>query len=194
MTATACTSCPDNSTLAPLRNAAIAIFLVACIIIWFVLSWKPMLSAENQNQIEETKEKVIGYKEKIEKLINKLQSLQDKAKKFQEKLKQLLGEDIRSQLESLTTDRLTQYLKLYISFFQVFSSFLTFHVTWPAILSSTMTWIKGTLFLDALQLPGLGCLWVGVNFKQRLFTYTLGPLVVLFLWRPSGIEIWDGNA
>ena len=53
----------------------------------------------------------------------------------------------------ITRDRVAQYLKLYISFLQVLASFLTFHVTWPGLLLSAMSWIKGTLFLDVVQLP-----------------------------------------
>jgi hypothetical protein len=62
-----------------------------------------------------------------------------------------------------------------VSFFQVFSSFVTFNASWPYPLISAMVWIKGTLFLDVLQLPGVSCLWGGVSFKSRLLTYTVGP-------------------
>ena len=84
-----------------------------------------------------------------------------------------------NQFMDVNKDRALQYLKLQISFLQVLSSFLTFNVSWPPMLLSTMEWVKGTLFLDVLQLPGLSCLWIGVSFKQRLLTYTLGPLVVV---------------
>jgi hypothetical protein len=74
---------------------------------------------------------------------------------------------------------LAQYIKLYVSFFQVFASFVTFNASWPYLLISAMEWIKVTLFLDVLQLPGVSCLWSGVSFKSRLLTYTAGPLVLI---------------
>jgi hypothetical protein len=80
---------------------------------------------------------------------------------------------------------LLPYLKLFITFFQVLSSFISFQVVWPSFLLNIMSWIKGTLFLDVVALPGLSCLWRGVSFQSRLMTYTLGPLaVVLFLLVP----------
>ena len=72
------------------------------------------------------------------------------------------------------------YLKLYVTFFQILSSFMTFGVTWPPLLLSMMKWLKSTIFLDVLTLPGLSCLWNGVSFKSRLLTYTLAPLAVIF--------------
>ena len=72
------------------------------------------------------------------------------------------------------------YLKLYVTFFQILSSFMTFGVTWPPLLLSMMKWLKSTIFLDILTLPGLSCLWTGVSFRSRLLTYTLAPLAVVF--------------
>jgi hypothetical protein len=76
---------------------------------------------------------------------------------------------------------ISPYLKLFITFFQVLSSFISFGVVWPSFLLNIMTWLKGTLFLDVVALPGLSCLWHGVSFQSRLISYTLGPLVVITL-------------
>jgi hypothetical protein len=179
MTSTGCTSCPVESELAPYRNAAIGIFVAGCFVIWFVISWKPLLSSEVQKELDKKGKRISKLTERIQNLTAKIKSWQQKIKKYSKKINGLLSKDVRSQLKSLTKDRITQYLKLYISFFQVVSSFLTFHVKWPSLLLSAMSWIKGTLFLDIVQLPGLSCLWAGVNFQQRLFTYTLGPLAVV---------------
>jgi hypothetical protein len=82
------------------------------------------------------------------------------------------------------------YLKLYISYFQVLSSFITFNVVWPSFLVNIMGWVKGTLFLDIVALPGLSCLWRGVSFQTRLISYTLGPLVaVVLLLAPVFVNI-----
>jgi hypothetical protein len=179
MTSTGCMSCPAESELAPYRNIAIAIFVVSSSILWLFLSWKPLLSSEVQKELDEKEKEISNLKEKIQKWTSNIKSWQKKLKHYIKKVKGLLGKDIQSQLKSLTKDRITQYLKLYISFFQVVASFLTFHVQWPSLLLSAMSWIKGTLFLDVVQLPGLSCLWAGVNFQQRLFTYTLGPIAVV---------------
>ena len=96
-------------------------------------------------------------------------------KKVIESLKQLRDSMPRK-------DSVIQYSKIYITFFQILASFVTFNVKWPSLLMHAMTWIKGTLFLDILQLPNLACLWNNVNFQQRLLTYTLGPLVLIFFF------------
>jgi hypothetical protein len=90
----------------------------------------------------------------------------------------------KGALETLSyySQFLLPYVKLYITFFQVLSSFITFNVTWPSLLLNIMVWLKGTLFLDIVALPGLACLWRGVSFQSRLMTYTLGPLAVIALF------------
>jgi hypothetical protein len=190
MTSTGCMSCPTNDQLVPLKQAAIAIFVVVCALIWFVVSWKPMLSTESQKYVDEKQKQASTLKARIQKWTQKVRSCQGKSQKLWKRLKQYLGEDIQTQLESLTRDRIAQYLKLYISFLQVLASFVTFNVTWPSLLLNAMSWIKGTLFLDVVQLPGLSCLWAGVNFQNRLITYTLGPLFVIFAFLIPVVCAW----
>ena len=145
-------------------------------------------------KLKQTKGKVEGQMKKLEKKVKdgmkSIQSLPDKIAQMKEKILNSIGGDMQDQLEGLTRERIGHYLKLYVSYFQVVSSFLTFSVKWPDLLRNSMTWIKGTLFLDVLQLPGLACLWTGINFQQRLMTYTLGPLVVIFCLALPCIFAW----
>ena len=190
MTSTGCLSCPGDDEITPLRNVAIALFVIACAVIWFFFSWKPLLSSAAQKAMDQTEQQASSFKEKAQKCTDKIKMVHEKAEKFREKLEKLAGQDIVHQLKKLTVDRITQYLKLYISFFQILASFMTFHVTWPSLLLKTMTWLKGTLFLDVVQLPGLSCLWKGVNFQQRLLTYTLGPLCAVTAFLVPVVFAW----
>ena len=184
-----CSACPSEGKLSTIRTATIAIFVVLCVFIWYVLSWNPLFSArislDLANSITEDKvgniENIVTtIAQKIQHGISPVQSLLKKVKNIRDFLLQNLGnlQPQGPQSEGITKEKTIQYLKLKISYFQVVSSFLTFNVNWPELLRSCMLWIKGTLFLDVLQLPGLSCLWIGINFKKRLLTYTLGPLVV----------------
>ena len=176
MISTGCSACPDNSVLVPLRNAAIAIFVCVCLILWYFVSWHALVRPAKQNETIGKEAAPTKWTEMYQRFKTTIAFSQ---KRIQDIVRNFLGQSGQLQFSGLSAQRITQYLKLYISFFQVLASFLTFHVTWPALLLSAMAWLKGTLFLDVIQLPGLSCLWVGVNFQQRLFTYTLGPLVVV---------------
>jgi hypothetical protein len=169
-----CNECPPEEQLAPLRNAVMAIFVLICLIIWYIVSWRPLFSDVRGVTLKEVKGKLT----KVQGIIQSIKSLPEKMANMRDRIYQNLGDDIQVQLEGLTRDRMIQYLKLYITYFQVVSSFLTFSVKWPDLLRSSMVWIKSTLFLDILQLPGFACLWTGIAFTQQLLTYTLGPLVV----------------
>ena len=153
LTSSGCRYCPEENSLAPYRNAAIAIFIVCCLAFWYYFSWRPMLSdpdEQNQYDVEDVQSSVKFVKDVIQFLSNNSQSV-------------------------------LPYVKLYITFFQVLSSFISFNVVWPSFLVNIMSWIKGTLFLDVVALPGLSCLWLGVSFKSKLLSYSLGPLVAIVL-------------
>ena len=179
-----CDPCPPEEQLSPLRKAVIAIFVLICLIVWYIASWRPLFFSSSNDlegtvkKVKATKKKAEGFKKKIENGIETIKALPEKLANLIDRISQGLPDGMQEQLEGLTKDRIVQYLKLYISYFQVVSSFLTFSVKWPDLLRSSMLWVKGTLFLDVLQLPGLACLWTGIAFKQRILTYTLGPLVV----------------
>ncbi len=157
MTSSGCRSCPDDNVLAPLRSAAIAIFVVCCTALWYNFSWRPMLSASDGENVYQMSSKFESLQSAMEWAAGAVQYL------------------------SHHSQYLLPYLKLYITFFQVLSSFITFNVVWPSALLNIMIWLKGTLFLDIMSLPGLSCLWHGVSFQNRLMTYTLAPLAVIFI-------------
>jgi hypothetical protein len=180
-----CSECPPEDQLSPVRNAVTAIFVLVCLMTWYIVSWRPLIfTVDSTDDLDGAKKKVEGRVRKAENIKNKfencIQTIPEKVAILRGRIFQVLGDDMQEQLEALTKDRIVQYLKLYITYFQVMSSFLTFSVKWPDLLRNCMLWIKGTLFLDVLQLPGLACLWTGIAFTQRLLTYTLGPLVVSF--------------
>ena len=72
-----------------------------------------------------------------------------------------------------------QFLKIYISSFQILGSFGMFAIEWPVAFTSAIKWVKGILSLHFLELPFLSCLWNGVDFQTYLYLYTLAPLVLI---------------
>ena len=178
-----------------------------CAIVWYIISWEALVHPRNQKKSTVKETAISKWKKRAQIWISRFRNIQKRLTHIFEKVG---GKSIHRRVSGISTQRITQYIKIYISFFQVLSSFLTFHVTWPALLLSTMAWVKGTLFLDIVQLPGLSCLWVGVDFQQRLLTYTLGPLLVvcaflvpilcaiLLKYRksndPDKVGIWDSVA
>jgi hypothetical protein len=153
VTSSGCKSCPGESVVAPFRTAAIAISVLCCTILWYYFSWRPMMTNPNeQNQVG------------LEDVQSRVQIVKDAL-----------------QFLSNNSQSILPYLKLFITFFQVLSSFITFQVVWPSFLLNIMSWLKGTLFLDVVTLPGLSCLWRGVSFQSRLVSYTLGPLAGIAL-------------
>jgi hypothetical protein len=157
-TAKGCSPCPDESDLISLRKIAIAAFVISGFVVWYLISWRHMFESTLECFGLQSPSNV----EEVYNLAKKGKKYYDDLIKFKERLKN-------------QKDSVIQYSKLYISFFQILASFLTFNVKWPYLLMSFMTWVNGIVFLDILQLPALGCLWNNVNFQQRLLTYTLAP-------------------
>ncbi len=163
LTSSGCKACPEENVLAPSRNAAIAIFVLFVLGTWISLSWLPMRSTP-----QDIHSNVESSKDAPDQINSSVKSAKGQAKGSLQFLKK-------------HSQSLSPYLKLYITFFQVLSSFITFNVVWPPFLLNIMSWIKGTLFLDVVNLPGLSCLWRGVSFQSRLTSYTLGSLFVIVL-------------
>jgi hypothetical protein len=69
-----------------------------------------------------------------------------------------------------------QYVKIYITFFQILGSFDMFDITWPALFTVIIQWIKGMFQFDVLRLPAASCMWIKVTFDDTLHTYTIAPL------------------
>jgi len=173
LTGSGCNSCPDQKELTPLKNTAISIFTVVCAVIWYFFSWRPLTSdSDTANSTDQRSSKcdVVALRKQATKAKDALKSAYD----F------LFKRDSDSDFWKDIVPLIAPYLKLYVTFFQILSSFMTFGVTWPPLLLSMMKWLKSTIFLDVLTLPGLSCLWNGVSFKSRLLTYTLAPLAVIF--------------
>jgi hypothetical protein len=56
-----------------------------------------------------------------------------------------------------------------------------------------MNWIRGTVKVDLIKLPGLACLWHGVSWKSNLYTYTLAPIFIfVILGIPVLAALWRG--
>jgi hypothetical protein len=172
-----CQFCPAEEDLGPIRKAVICCFALLCLVFWFFVSWKPLFSESESTTVENSSKKA-----------GKLQNFKEKMLKASKSLRELPKEIVKAKKHVATSagctrgismDGIGQYIKLIISFYQVTACFLTFSVQWPSLLLSLMTWIKGILFLDILQLPGIACLWTGINFKQRLLTYTLVPIAAI---------------
>ena len=72
-----------------------------------------------------------------------------------------------------------QFLKIIVTYIQVLGSFTVFTVEWPSIFFEMLAKLKVIAKIDIIQLNGLSCLFVGVDFVQQLMTYTVGPLIFL---------------
>ena len=153
-----------------MRNIAIVCFVAFCSLVWYLTSWRQFLRSFRSDATK-TKD-CMGCD---------VSDLQKRVSLLQKAFKCFTKDTSSSYLNDLVAT-LSPYFKIYITFFQILSSFMTFGVQWPSLLLSMMLWIKGTLFRDVLTLPGLSCLWTDVSFTSRLMLYTLGPLFVLLLF------------
>jgi hypothetical protein len=103
-----------------------------------------------------------------------------------------LGKALREQLHVLHVfwkeHAISQFAKIYITFFQILSSFISYPVPWPQQLIDIMVWCKAIFQVDVTSLPTVSCLWSGINFPIKLFIYTIVPLVIIiFLYLPVAI-------
>jgi hypothetical protein len=107
-------------------------------------------------------------------------SASEKASKISEYAMQIL--------EMVQSLRLIQYLKIFISYLQVMSSFLGFHVVWPSSIVGAMIWCKTVFNFNLFSLPGVSCLWKGLGYNSKLVLYTLIPLGLGFMfWLPVAV-------
>jgi len=72
-----------------------------------------------------------------------------------------------------------QFVKIYVTFIQILSSFTMFTIQWPAEFTAAINWAQGTFKFDVVKLPMMSCLWNGIEFETTLRTYTLGPLILI---------------
>jgi hypothetical protein len=172
MTTQGCKVCPPDDVVEPLRNMAIVVASIAFLIFWVWFSWSPYFPVveEYLNQILCVCYKRGNQAQKFAKKVNNgfglLKTVQDKAAELQ----------------------LPQYFKIFVGFFQVTSSFLTFQVKWPGTFLNAMMWLKATINFSVLSLPGVSCLWKSISYRSKLLFYTLSPLIlVALLALPVGI-------
>ncbi len=178
MTAQGCKSCPPEEIIGPLRNMALVLALLAFFIFWLLYSWSPLFPS-----IAQYTGRCFGYCFKSKTaaggagyilvmmytIVSKVKDLQDFA----------------------NNAKLAQYFKIFVGYFQVTSSFLSFQVQWPATLMSAMMWLKATINFSVLSLPGISCLWRTIKYRRKLLVYTTAPLVFIALLAvPSCIALF----
>jgi hypothetical protein len=80
-----------------------------------------------------------------------------------------------------------QFVKVYVTFIQIVSSFKMFTIKWPKEFTAAINWAASTFKFDLVKLPMMSCLWNGIAFETTLRTYTLGPLILVgMLGMPVG--------
>jgi hypothetical protein len=185
MTTQGCKECPPEELIGPLRNMAMALSSFAFLILWLWYSWSPFfpsivehfgncfcLLCKSRNTAEGSSFMIVV----LYKIVSKINDV----------------------LEFAKTRNLVQYFKIFVGYFQITSSFLSFQVNWPATLVSAMMWLKATINLSVLSLPGISCLWRTISFRRKLVVYTISPLVLIVLLAlPSGFayfRIWCTHA
>jgi hypothetical protein len=95
-------------------------------------------------------------------------------KKAEEKSK--LAEFLATCMEAVGKLRLAQYSKIFISYFQVMSSFVGLNVPWPPIILSCILWWKTIFNFNFFSMPGVSCFWRGLQYNSKLVAYTVIPL------------------
>ena len=136
---------PSKDELAPLRNIAIAGASIAFVLFWIWFSWSPyfIFISEYMDQVF-----CAGYEKGAQ------------AQKLAEKVNKIAGL-LKTLYAKAAEVKFTQYLKIFVGFFQVTSSFLTFHIKWLGMFLSAMVWHKATIDFSVLSLPGVmvSCPW-----------------------------------
>lgn len=171
-TSNGCVQCPPESIIAPIRDVAIALFLVTFCIFWYRVSWRALIPelgflSTIFTRLVKCFSLCFGAKGDADDIANMFSSIRDK-------FTWLIGLSSKYNV--------TQYLKIFISYFQVLSSFVFFQVQWPTLIVNIMVWLKVTFNFSILELPGLSCLWAGISFRTKLLVYTLGPLIMASLF------------
>jgi hypothetical protein len=152
----------------PLRNIAIVLTALILSLFWFWYSWSPFFPSVGACL---SKQVVFIYN----KLTSKSTNQASKILKFLLNSLDIIAHKLRP----------LQYFKIFVSYLQVMSSFLGFHVVWPSSIVSVMMWCKVTLNFNFLSLPGVSCLWKGISYNSKLTIYTLVPVIFGFmLWVP----------
>lgn len=168
MTTQGCKECPAEAEIVPLRNIAIGIAFVAFFAFWLWFSWSPFFPS-----IGHYLNGIFSGLWKLSTANDKLQSWKGKAYKY--------VKGIHKLMQKASEIKLPQYFKIFVGFFQVTSSFISFQVKWPNTFLNAMQWMKATINFSVLSLPGVSCLWKTIMYRRKLLIYTLSPLCFIAL-------------
>jgi hypothetical protein len=160
MTTEGCQECPPEELIRPIRNSVFASTMLILLALWFWYSWLPFFPS-------------------MEDYISKFFFILTKPKQKSDLDQSYFTSSFKQRI------RLLHYVKVLVSYLQVISTFVGFQVPWPSSLSSAMMWCKVTFNFRILSLPGVSCLWKGMEHNTKLMIYTLVPLGLGFmLWMP----------
>ncbi len=121
MTTRGCQICPEEDVITPLRNVAIGIGMAVFALLWLLYSWAPFLPIFNFLE-QHTQQVAEDGQEKFEMFAACCEGAQKVS-------------EVCTYLQSV---KAPQYFKIFVTYFQVISSFLTFQVEWPSTLRTAM--------------------------------------------------------
>ena len=178
-TSRGCFECPSEDYIAPIRNIAIAILCFLFCIVWYHMSWRALYpKLFTLSWIYNTSGRVLVL------CFGNFVHLENATSTAAE-----IAAKIRSLASLMSGLKITQHIKILISYFQVAGSFISFHVQWPQLFVNMMVWFKGTFNFAILELPGVSCLWAGISFKAKLLFYTIFPIgIAVLLYLPVVVE------
>jgi hypothetical protein len=192
------TICPSEEELRPIRAIAFSAGALMLLIIWFIVSWRPV--------VPEVEFAIARLLQSMTFLLawclcfNDAQSEGTQSasicSNFMEQIVEpfvWLGNKIQAFQSWWQGNKGGQYLKIYVTCLQILSSFNIYTVQWRAAFLACMNFVRGTVKFDFIKLPSLSCLWNGVSWTSTLYTYTLTPLaLILALGIPVVTALWRG--
>lgn len=155
-------SCKSCGTAAPkvYQYAALGLIIPITMVAWYFISWRAFLAPEEESGSRGLEMANPMRCKGVQWLVAKVAQL-------------FLDHDVLS------------YAKVFISFFQIASTFdTTFQIEWPEALRTI--WRLGAfLRLQVMDLPGASCIAADWSYLAVLQAYTITPtLVALMLWVP----------
>jgi hypothetical protein len=166
MTTQGCKECPPEEVILPLRNMAAGIAMIGFSILWIWFSWSPFFP---------------GLAERLTGGSKMFSACSDWGGKLAKIGKHTVSvfKAFHTLREKAAEAKLPQYFKIFVGFFQITSSFLSFQVKWPITFLNALMWLKATINFSVLSLPGVSCLWKTITYRRRLLVYTLSPVFLV---------------
>ena len=167
-----CVPCESDATATSIAQAVLGILALAVLfLVLFLLGWRTVYP---ENVVHKS----------FDKLLHNMYSTL-------ENMTSCIGKKGRNvKFDPADARRAVQGAKIFFSFYQVVTGFISFKVPLPDLLASTILYLFmiGKIFtLDIFELPGMGCL-VGMAWSQRLVVRTLMPLAIMILMTvPVGV-------